>query len=91
MTVKTSISLTDEQHAFAKALVETGRYGSFSAVFQQGVNLLRQRIDAEELELAALREILARRRAGAFSGAERMDSRLARMIAEKRRAHDVPS
>ena len=91
MNVKSSISITDEQHAFAMELVESGRYGSFSAVFQQGVNLLRQRIDAEELELVALREILTRRRTGAFSGAEQMDSRLARMISEKRRAHGVPS
>ncbi|MYH14064.1 MAG: hypothetical protein F4149_02670, partial [Gammaproteobacteria bacterium] len=42
MTVKSSISLTDEQH---------------------GVNLLRQRMDAEELESAALRELLSRREA----------------------------
>ena len=91
MTVKISISLTDEQHDFVRELVETGRYGSFSAVFQQGVNLLRQRIDAEELELVALREVLARRRAGAFAGAERMDSQLTRMIAGKRRTRGVPS
>ena len=42
VTVKSSISLTDEQH---------------------GVNLLRQRMDAEELESAALRELLSRREA----------------------------
>ena len=90
MTVKTSISLTDEQHAFAMELVKTGRNGSLSAVFQQGVNLLRQRIDTEDLELVALREILARRRTGAFAGAERMDNRLKRMIAGKRRARGVP-
>ena len=38
-----SRSLTDEQHAFATALVEAGRYSSLSAVLQQGVDLLRQR------------------------------------------------
>ena len=91
MTVKSSISLTDEQHAFARALVKTGRHASLSAVLRQGVDLLRQRMDAEELELMALREGLSRRSAGAFVGAEQMDDRLARMIAEKRRAHGVPS
>ena len=91
MTVKSSISLTDEQHAFARALVEAGRYASLSAVLQQGVDLLRQRMDAEELETAALRELLSRRRKGGFVSAERMDARLARMIAEKRRAHGLSS
>ena len=91
MTVKSSISLTDEQHAFARALVEAGRYASVSAVLQQGVDMLRQRMDAEEAETAALRALLARRRAGAFVGAEGMDTRLAAMIADKRRAHGHPS
>ncbi len=91
MAVKSSISLTDEQHAFARALVDTGRYASLSAVLQQGVDMLRQRMDAEELELAALREVLTRRRAGTFVSAEGMDGRLAEMISKKRRAHGVSS
>lgn len=91
MTVKSSISLTDEQHAFARALVETGRYASLSAVLQQGVDLLRQRMDTEELETEALRALLSRRREGKFIGAEQMDARLARMIADRRRAHGLPS
>ena len=91
VTVKSSISLTDEQHAFARALVETGRYPSLSAVLQQGVDLLRRRMDAEELETAALRELLSARREGAFVGAQDMDARLAAMVAAKRRAHGLPS
>ena len=91
MAVKSSISLTDEQHAFARTLVETGRYASLSAVLQQGVDMLRQRMDAEELDLAALREVLTRRRAGAFVSAEELDGRLGEMISEKRRGHGVSS
>ena len=91
MTVKSSISLTDEQHAFARSLVEAGRYASLSAVLQQGVDLLRQRMDTEELETAALRELLSRRRAGAFVDTEQMDARLAGTLADKRRAHGLPS
>ena len=91
MTVKSSISLTDEQHAFARALVAAGRYSSLSAVLQRGVDLLRQRMDAEELETAALRELLSRRRKGAFVDAEQLDERLAEMVAEKRRVHGLPS
>ena len=91
MAVKSSISLTDEQHAFARALVEAGRYASVSAVLQQGVELLRRRVDAEELETAALRELLSRRREGEVVSAERMDTLLGGMIAGKRRAHGLPS
>ena len=67
MTVKSSISITDEHHAFAKALVDTGRYASVSAVFQQGINLLRQRLDVEDLERRALYEVLSRRRPASLS------------------------
>ena len=48
-------------------------------------------MDAEELETAALRELLSRRRAGAFVETEQMDARLAGMVAGKRRAHGLPS
>ena len=89
MTVKSSISLTDEQHAFARALVESGRYPSLSAVLQQAVDLLRQRMDAEEPETAAVRELLSRRRKGAFVSAKDMDVRLAEMVAGKRRVHGL--
>ena len=91
MTVKSSISLTDEQHAFARALVEAGRYASLSAVLQQGVDLLRQRTDAEALEIEALRELVSRRRKGEFVSADEMATRLERMIADKRRAHGPSS
>jgi antitoxin ParD1/3/4 len=86
MTVKPSISLTDEQHAFAEGLVKAGRYASLSAVLQQGLDVLRQRIDAEEAETEALRALLARRRAGESVSAADMERRLAAMIAEERAA-----
>ena len=89
MTVKSSISLTDEQHAFARTLVDKGRFSSLSAVLQQGVDLLRQRMYAEEAEIAALRELLSRRRKGRFLSDREMDKRLDAMITEKRREHGV--
>jgi antitoxin ParD1/3/4 len=85
MTSKSSISLTDDQYAFAKAMVESGRYPSISAVLQQGVELLRRKQDQEEAETAALREILARRRNGAFIGAVEMDHRIDAIVSRKRR------
>lgn len=91
MTIKSSISLTDEQYAFARMLVEDGRYSSISAVLQQGVDLLRQRLEIDELDSKALREVLTRRREGSFIGGSHMDERLSEMIAAKRRAHGVQS
>ena len=91
MAVQCSISLTDEQHAFARALVEAGRYSSVGAVLQQGVDLLRQRLDAEALETAALCELLPRRGKDERISADRMDTRLGKLIAGKRRAHGIPS
>lgn len=87
MTVKSSISLTDEQHAFAKRLVDTGRYPSVSAVLQQGVDLLRQELDRRETETAALKQLLARRRAGKAVSPTTMQTRIAAMVARKRRDH----
>jgi antitoxin ParD1/3/4 len=91
MTIKSSVSLTDEQHGFAKALVASGRYASVSAVLQQGVDLLRQRMTAEEVDVEALRTLLQRRRDGDFISAAEMDERLERMIDAKRREHGLSS
>ena len=70
VAVRSSMSLTGEQLAFARALVDAGRSSSVSAVLRPGVALLGHRMDAEEPETAALRELPARRRNGAFVGVE---------------------
>lgn len=89
MTVKSSISLTDEQHDVARSPVEGGRHATMSAVLQQGLDLLRQRMTAEEAAVEALRELLQRRRTGTFISAAEMDERLERMVEAKRRAHGL--
>lgn len=89
VTVKSSISLTNDQHSFAKTLVDAGRFPSVSAVLQHGVELLRQQMENEALERAALTEVLAQRRSGAFVSGSKMDDRLARMLTRKRQAHAV--
>ncbi|PPQ29158.1 ribbon-helix-helix domain-containing protein [Rhodopila globiformis] len=66
MTVKTSISLTDEQDAYARALVERGRYPSVSAVLQRGLEVLRRENETHEAELQALQTLIDRRRAGSI-------------------------
>ena len=64
MTVKTSISLTDEQEAYARSLVERGRYSSLSAVLQHGLDMLRRDDEAHASKIQALQELIDRRRTG---------------------------
>lgn len=89
MAVKSSISRTDDQHAFARALVDAGGFTSVSAALQQGVELLRRKTEDEATERAVLAEVLTQRRAGAFVSGSNMDDRLARMLARKRQPHAV--
>lgn len=76
MTVKSSISLSDEHHAFARAQVQDGRFASVSAVVQHGLDLLRQRAEDEGLERAALKALLQDRQAGPFLEGQEMRNRL---------------
>ncbi|PDT04713.1 type II toxin-antitoxin system ParD family antitoxin [Rhizobium chutanense] len=85
MSVKSSISLTDQQDAFARSLVESGRYSSMSSVLQQGLELLRQKTETEAVETAALRELVQRRLKDPMISTTEMESRVETMIARKRR------
>ena len=91
MSVKSSISLTDQQDAFARSLVESGRYSSMSSVLQQGLELLRQKTETEAVETAALRELVQRRLKGPMISTTEMESRVEAMIERKRRAVRVDS
>lgn len=91
MSVKSSISLTEQQDAFARSLVETGRYSSLSSVLQQGLELLRQKTEAEAAETEALRMLIRRRVDEPKISAMDMEERIASMIERKRRALRVES
>lgn len=91
MSVKSSISLTDQQDAFARSLVESGRYSSMSSVLQQGLELLRQKTETETVETAALRELVQRRLKGPMISTTEMESRVEAMIEQKRQAVRVDS
>jgi len=84
MTAKTSISLTDAQEAYARELVERGRYPSLSAVLQHGLELLRAAQESQEAETAALRTLLQERKRGPFIGPAESRKRLERLIASKK-------
>jgi len=86
MSVKSSISLTDQQSAYVRSLVESGRYASVSSVLQQGLELLRQKTESEMAETEALKQLLERRIAGPVLSASEMDARIEAMIDRKRHA-----
>ena len=50
MTVKTSISLTDDQEAYARSLMDNGQFPSLSAVLQRGLDMLRRESEMREVE-----------------------------------------
>ena len=57
MRILSCLSLADEENAFAKTLVEAGRFASMSAVLQQGAKLLRQQMEAGRLARATLKDV----------------------------------
>ena len=89
MGVKSSISLSDQQDAFARSLVAQGRFSSVSAVIQNGLDLLQQRTEAEAAETAALKALLADRQTGDFVSGSDMQSRVTAMLDKKRRGPRV--
>jgi antitoxin ParD1/3/4 len=84
MTVKSSVSLTDQQAAFARSLVEEGRYSSLSAVLQRGLEMLREAQETRQAEAEALRALLRERAKGPFISAEELDHRVEARIASHR-------
>lgn len=89
MTIKTSISLPNAQAEFAKALVEQGLFSSLSAVAQHGIELIRQRQEAERSDTEALRTLLQNRAKGPFVGATEFRTRMDHLLTQKQQAYDL--
>ncbi|MBO0134532.1 ribbon-helix-helix domain-containing protein [Agrobacterium burrii] len=89
MSVKASVSISDQQDSFARRLVEEGRYASLSAVVQRGLELLRQESELKDAEIAALRDLLAERGQGEFISVEDGKDRTAAMIAAKKAGYGL--
>lgn len=86
MTAKTSISLTDDQDAYARGLVENGQYPSLSAVLQRGLEILRRDHERHDAEVAALRSLIDQRRAGSFIDLDEGEAETRSMLERKRKA-----
>lgn len=89
MTFKTSISLTDDQEAYARSLVERGQYPSLSAVLQRGLDMLRRETELHEAELEALRTLIDRRRQGPFVDLDQAEADTLAMLERKRQARGL--
>lgn len=86
MSVKASVSITDQQDDFARQLVADGHYASLSAVVQRGLELVRSETERDRVELAALRAFFEERAEGPVVPAEEGRRRTEAMIDAKRRA-----
>jgi antitoxin ParD1/3/4 len=84
MTVKTSISLTDEQESYARSLVNAGRYSSLSAVLQQGLEMLRRDNETRDAEIFGLRALIDQRRSEGFVSLEESERETDAMLERKR-------
>ncbi len=86
MSVKASVSISDQQDSFARKLVEEGHYASLSAVVQRGLELVLEETEMKEDDREKLRALLEQRMDGEFLTVEESDAQIATMIAEKRAA-----
>ena len=77
MTIKSSISLRDNQHVFAKPLVVSGRFPSLIAVVEQGLDVLRQQDADAQADRDALKVLLLERAEGPFISAHELRAQLA--------------
>lgn len=89
MTVKASVSLPEQQDAFARRMVEEGRYSSVSAVIQQGLELLRYEIERKDAELAVLKALLDERSKGPFLSEEESRQQIEDLLAAKKKQYGL--
>lgn len=61
MTVKSSVSFTDQHHQFAQNKTKTGQHGSISSVVAAGLEALMQDEAEREAALQASAQVIAKR------------------------------
>jgi antitoxin ParD1/3/4 len=83
MTVQPTITLTDQEYAFAKSLVECGRFASIDAVLERSLLLVEREESELQARLEVIRADLDRRAAEPAISMEEMDRRFAAWQAER--------
>ena len=89
MTVKLSVSLTDQQAAYARQQVEEGRFPSTSAVIQQALEAKRREDEEYREWKAGFFAVLEERAKGPFVSTEEFGEMVDDMLAEKRKQYGV--
>jgi antitoxin ParD1/3/4 len=89
MSVKASVSISEQQDAFVRGLVDQGRYPSASAVVQQGLELLREQTEMKDGARALLKSLLEERLKGDFVTVDEGRLRTEALITEKRRNREL--
>ena len=89
MTVKLSISLTDQQAEYARKQVEEGRFSSTSAVIQQALEAKRREDEEYEAWKAGFAEMMTRRAEGPHIPIEEFDKRVQEMLLRKRKQYGL--
>ena len=84
MTVKLSVSLTDQQAAYARRQVEEGRFPSTSAVIQQALEAKRREDEEYQAWKSEFFSELRSRVDGPHRPAEETDRRIDALIARRR-------
>ncbi len=83
MTMKPTISLTDQAHEFARSLVDQGKFASLSAVVQHGLQLIQREEAEHQARLEAIRTDLDRRAETPSMSTGEMDKKLNTWRAER--------
>ena len=89
MTVKLSVSLTDQQAAYARRQVEEGRFSSTSAVIQQALEAKRREDEEYEAWRSEFFAMMEERAKGPFVSVDEFDGMVDEMLAEKRKQYGV--
>lgn len=83
MTVKISVSISDQQAEYARKQVAEGRFSSTSAVIQQALEAKRKEDEEYEAEKEAFRTLLERRAKGRFVPLSTFRENMMRTLDEK--------
>ena len=86
MTVKLSVSITDQQAEYARRQVAEGRFPSTSAVIQQALEAKRREDEEYEEWKAGFLAEMKRRAEGEFISVEEFRDRVEAMLARKEKA-----
>ncbi|QFT61073.1 hypothetical protein FIU94_19745 (plasmid) [Sulfitobacter sp. THAF37] len=89
MTVKISVSISDQQAEYARKQVAEGRFSSTSAVIQQALEAKRREDEEYEAWKSGFFQMLDKRANEPTISGEEFENRVAAMLARKRQTYGL--